>query len=128
MRGARHDGETLLAGELLIGIPIQLENNVIVSANDEQRGGSHADQYLGASQIRPAAARDNGANPLAEPGRGDERCRAAGAGTEATHAQSTQVALRVDPARCMQQTFGEQRDVEAVLARVKVRLLFGARE
>jgi hypothetical protein len=58
--------------------------------------------------------------------RGNQCCGRAGARAEIADGQRLQFRLRIDPIGREHQTLREQRDVEAMLARVHVALLFGA--
>jgi hypothetical protein len=60
MRGAGDDHEFLRADEPGMGLLVEFDHDVIVSADNQQHRAAHLSERLRAGQVRTAAARHHG--------------------------------------------------------------------
>ena len=111
MTRARHQLQCLVAVQLRQRPPVEFDHRLVRAADDQQGRGRDLAQRC-AREIGPSAARNDGANPLAQSGRRAKRRRRARAGTEEAQGKRRQLGLRADPARRMQKPAGEQVDIE----------------
>ncbi|KLL09939.1 hypothetical protein BL254_23890 [Protofrankia sp. BMG5.30] len=72
MGGSRDDGKLILAPQQGPGLPVELEDEFVVTADDEQGRGAHGRQFRG-GQVGPAAAGDDGGDVGTGLGRGPQR-------------------------------------------------------
>lgn len=110
MGRARHDRETVLAAQLGLCGPVEIEYDRVVAAHDEQRRCSHGGE-AGPGEIGPATTGDHCGDVGAGFGRGPQRGGGTGTGTEVADAGEP---LRTQPVRGFGEPVGEQVDVEDV--------------
>ncbi len=111
--GPGHDVQQLLAVQLGQGLAVELDDLVVVAADDEQ--GRRIDIVQARSgQIGPAAARHHRRHLVAQLGRRHQRRAGAGAGAKEAQRQLGNVRFGADPEDRLDQALGEQRDVEDV--------------
>src|SRR2546422_1906027 len=125
MRRSRYDPKLLLAAQVREGFLVQFDDRFVQGANDEQGRRVDTGQRV-RGQVRPASARNNGADFVAEVGSRDQRRTASGARTEVADLQRARFGSAPHPAAGVHQTPGKERYVEAKMTRVKVDRLFFA--
>ncbi len=100
MAGARYDVKFALAGERIVDFAVQLEDGLVVAADDQQRGRGHVVDDLGC-YVDAAAAGDDRVGRRVGMGRAAEGGRRAGARAEVADRVDGHVRPVVDPrARC----------------------------
>jgi len=105
MRRVWNDRQVLLADKLFVSALVQLDDDVVRSADDEQRRRSDiGKRFIG--EVRPAAARDHGADASLKLRCGDESGGAACARAEVTDARLTQPTFAIDPLRRISEPLG----------------------
>src|SRR5207249_2759614 len=117
-----------LATQELKSASIELQDRLIMAADEKQRRGLHAGETDRACQIRAPATRYHSANARPELRGGNQRCGAARAGAEVTDAHVAELVLSIYPLRAVNQPLREQRDVEAMLAGMNIGRLLRFRE
>src|SRR5262245_23657088 len=78
---AGNDLESFDAWQLCVGLPIEFDHRLVIAAYDEQCGRGYLLES-GSCQVRPAAARHDGADFRPKMRRRGERRRGTGAGPE----------------------------------------------
>src|SRR5207253_9045811 len=125
MRRSRYDSKLLLAAQARESILVQFDDRFVQAADDEQSWRLDAGQRV-CGQIRPASARHDGADFVAELGSRDQRRAGSGARTEVADLQRAHFGPAPDPAAGVHQTLGKEPYVEAKMTRVKVDRFFFA--
>src|SRR5258706_1924282 len=128
MARMRHDRELARAAQLRVGEPVEAEHRVVFFADDEERGRGHVAERR-AGQVRPAAARNDGADALLQARGGDEGRGAPGTRAEISDRSDARFGLREDPVRRALEPGGEEIDVEPQMAGMAIGvLLFGGEQ
>src|SRR5690606_15279364 len=121
MGRAGHDDEFLLGAQRVVRLPVQADDDVVEPADDQERRRADLAERV-AGQIGAAAAGDDRLDPRRLLRGGDERRRRAGARAEVPDRERGRLRVRAHPLRRPDQTPGEERDVEDLLAVVGLRL------
>jgi hypothetical protein len=109
--GSRHDLQGVLAAQLGLRLPVQLQHQLVMATDDQQGRRPHLGQP-GAGQVRSAAARHHRRDLGAKIGRRRQRRGRPGAGAEVPDRQHAHLWLPVQPSGRADQPFGQQPDVE----------------
>src|SRR6185312_1576625 len=127
MAGPRDDFEFFLAGQLLQSALVELDDDVVVAADDQKNRGFDACEGV-AGEIRAAAAGDDGADALPARSSGDERGSGARAGAEVADSNIAGFGIGLKPIGCAEETFSQESDIEAEICRDLVHALLLRRE
>ena len=103
------------AGEVLIGVAVELENGFVLLADNQQGGGLDFGEMF-VNQVRSPASGDDGADLVTQNGGGPESRRAAGAGTKETKPRMVRSRMAPDPMSRRDQSVGKKINIEAVAA------------
>jgi hypothetical protein len=114
MRGTRDDGQPRHGRHPLHGFAIELDDRLIVSADDEQRRRSHERKGV-TGKIGSAAARHDGVHAIRALGCCDERGRGARARAETAEWQPAGLRVRIHPIDRGYDTVSKAFDVEPKL-------------
>jgi hypothetical protein len=106
---------------------VELDDGGVVSADDQQRGGTNARQFF-ARQIGTTSTRHDGSYTIGAPRRRHKRRATTRARPEQADRERTCFVLCFDPAYRADQALGEETDIEAQLSGPHVDLLFAGRE
>src|SRR5262245_42088056 len=118
--GAGNDSQLLRARELLEGLAVEVEHDVILAADDQER--RRPDLAKGVSgQIGPAAAGDDGVHHLRMKRRGDQGRAASGAGAEEAQLERPGRRLALEPAGGGVKAASQKLDVEDLRAILRLR-------
>ena len=115
MRGARHDLQVLLASEQTERFRVEFDHGFVQLADDEEGRALHPPQRA-PRQVRPAAARHDGADDFAEIRGRHERRAAAGAGAEEAEPLLARLVFAREPMCRAHEPLGQQPDIEAKIA------------
>src|SRR6185312_7959963 len=127
MAGPRDDFEFFLAGQLLQSALVELDDDVVVAADDQKNRGFDACEGV-AGEIRAAAAGDDGADALPARSSGDERGSGARAGAEVADSNIAGFGIGLKPIGCAEEAFSQESDIEAEICRDLVHALLLRRE
>src|SRR5262249_20389125 len=86
VRAAGHNDQVFRTAQSVEGFAIEIHDHTIVAADDESGGRAHGGQLV-PGQVRSPTARDDRADPVGLPRRGDQGGRSAGAGAEIAQPQ-----------------------------------------
>src|SRR6266511_3248942 len=125
MRRSRYDPKLLLAPQKRESFLVQFNDRFVQTADDEQGWRLDPGQRV-CGQVRPASARNNGADFVAELGSRDQRRTASGARTEVADLQLARFGPAPDPAARVHEALGKEPYVEAKMTRDKVDRFFFA--
>ena len=127
MRGARHDFELDRRTHTPHGRSIELDDRLVVAADDQQRRGLHLRQRV-ACQVWTTAARNHRAYDLRPLGGCDQRCGRTRAGAETGNRQPGHLWMACRPVDGGNDAVAQSIDIKAVLARLLVDRVFLTRE
>ena len=124
--GTRDDLDAKLRGHDVRGLLVEIDDDLIERADDEQRRSTHLGERR-AGQIGTSSAGHDRADSIRPLGGRDECSRGTRAGSEAPDRKTLGVVFGLDPVEGVDETVGEQADVEAQVAspHVDPLLLFG---
>ena len=122
MRGMGDDLDALFAFELGEGLVVQVQNDAVVSTNDEQRWSLYLSQS-GAGEIGPASTRDHCRNPVTRVSRGNKSSGGPCARAEVTDLHAFECRLLGEPFGCTQKTVCEKWNIESQLCGVAIEQL-----
>src|SRR2546430_416371 len=119
MRGIRNDFKFYFATHLCARLFVQIDDDVIVSTDNQERGRLHRRQGR-SRQIGTPATRDDRADVSREFGRSDKRSAATRARSKVTKTQVTRGAVLHRPLGSVDEALGQQANVEPILRSLNV--------
>jgi hypothetical protein len=125
MRRSRYDSKLLLAPQARESFLVELDDRFVQAADDEQGWRLDAGKRV-CGQVRPAPARNNGADLVAELGSRDQRRTTSGARTEVADRELARFGPAPHPAAGVHEALGKERYIEAKMTRVEVDRFFFA--
>lgn len=104
-----------------IGLAVEFEYLIVMTADNEQRCCRSRTACPRLGKVRTATSRHDGSQAITQLCGRDERGGAAGACAEVAHSHFACVGLGIDPVGCMNEASCEERNIKAVLTRMRRR-------